>query len=204
MAVDHNTQLEIENGFRQYDLTLDIIRYYLEPERPFALRVPLILDLQREAVAGIEAEAGQIRKNPVGIHESEHTPPPPHLVATHLTEFCDYINDNWHERTAFYLSAYAMWRLNWIHPFTDGNGRTSRALSYALLNIKLGYVLPGFPTIPQQIETDNTHYIEALEMADAAARDGVEDISEMEKMIRSMLAKQLLGVIDAAGGQTSS
>jgi Fic family protein len=204
VAVDHNTQLEIENGFRQYDLTLDVIRYYLEPDRPFALRVPLILDLQREAVKGIEAEPGEIRKNPVGIHKSKHTPPPPHLVTTHLTEFCDYINDNWHERTAFYLSAYAMWRLNWIHPFTDGNGRTSRALSYVLLSIKLGYVMPGFPAIPQQIETDNSHYIEALEMADEAARNGEEDISEMEKMIRAMLAKQLLSVIDQAGGQISN
>ncbi|RVD14678.1 MAG: cell filamentation protein Fic [Mesorhizobium sp.] len=204
MAVDHNTQLEIENGFRQYDLTLDVIRYYLEPDRPFALRVPLILDLQREAVKGIEAEPGEIRKNPVGIHKSKHTPPPPHLVTTHLTEFCDYINDNWHERTAFYLSAYAMWRLNWIHPFTDGNGRTSRALSYVLLSTKLGYVLPGSPTIPQQIESDNSHYIEALEMADEAARNGKEDISEMEKMIRAMLAKQLVSVIDQAGGQISN
>jgi Fic family protein len=96
-----------------------------------------------------------------------------------------------------------MWRLNWIHPFTDGNGRTSRALSYALLSIKLGYVLPGFPTIPQQIEGDNSHYIMALEKADAAARDGSVDVSEMEAMMRSMLAKQLLGVIDAADGQTS-
>jgi Fic family protein len=91
-----------------------------------------------------------------------------------------------------------MWRLNWIHPFSDGNGRTSRALSYALLGIKLGYLLPGSPTIPQQIEADNSHYIEALEAADAAAINGGEDISEMEAMIRSMLAKQLLGVIDAA------
>ncbi|TJU76223.1 MAG: cell filamentation protein Fic [Mesorhizobium sp.] len=199
MAVDHNTQLEIENGFRQFDLTLDVIKYYLEPDRPFALRVPLILDLQREAVRDIEAEAGEIRTTVVGINKSKHDPPAPHLVKTHLTEFCEFINDNWHERTAFYLSAYAMWRLNWIHPFTDGNGRTSRALSYALLNIKLGYALPGAPTILQQIEEDNTHYIEALEKADAAAVAGDEDVSEMENMIRGMLAKQLLSVIDQAG-----
>jgi Fic family protein len=199
VAVDHTTEREIENGFRQYDLTQDVIRYYLEPDRPFALRVPLILDLQREAVAGIEAEPGQIRKTAVGIHKSDHSPPPPHLVGNYLSDFCEYVNDNWHERTAFYLSAYTMWRLNWIHPFTDGNGRTSRALSYALLSIKLGYVLPGAPTILQQIEEDNSHYIEALEKADAAARKGSEDVSEMERMIRAMLAKQLLSVIDAAG-----
>lgn len=199
MGGDHDTAREIENGFRQYDLTLDIIKYYLEPERPFALRVPLILDLQREAVAGIEAQAGQIRNTSVGISRSRHTPPAPHLVAMHLTEFCDFINNNWHERTAFYLSAYAMWRLNWIHPFTDGNGRTSRALSYALLSIKLGYVLPGSPTIPQQIEEDNSHYIRALELADTAAMDGREEVGEMERMIRAMLARQLLSVIHAAG-----
>lgn len=198
MAVDHTTKAEIENGFRQYDLTLEIIRYYLDPERPFALRVPLILDLQREAVVGIETSAGQLRATPVGISKSEHTPPGPHLVATYLAEFCDHINDNWHERTAFYLSAYAMWRLNWIHPFTDGNGRTSRALSYALLSIKLGYLLPGAPTILQQIEEDNSHYIKALELSDKAALEEKEDVDEMKKMIRAMLARQLLSVIDAA------
>jgi Fic family protein len=198
VAVDHTTKAEIENGFRQYDLILEIIRYYLDPERPFALRVPLILDLQREAVVGIETSAGQLRATPVGISKSEHTPPGPHLVATYLAEFCDHINDNWHERTAFYLSAYAMWRLNWIHPFTDGNGRTSRALSYALLSIKLGYLLPGAPTILQQIEEDNSHYIKALELSDKAALEEKEDVDEMKKMIRAMLARQLLSVIDAA------
>ncbi len=202
MAIDHNTKREIENGFRQHDLTLDIIDYYLEPDRAFALRIPLILDLQREAVAGIESTPGEIRSVAVGIHKSKHAPPAPHLVQSHLTEFCEYINDNWHERTAFFLSAHAMWRLNWIHPFTDGNGRTSRALSYALLNIKLGYILPGSPTILQQIEKDNSHYIEALEMADAAAAEGGENVDEMETMIRGMLAKQLLSVIDKADGQT--
>jgi Fic family protein len=198
VAVDHTTKAEIENGFRQYDLTLEIIRYYLDPERPFALRVPLIFDLQREAVVGIETSAGQLRATPVGISKSEHTPPGPHLVATYLAEFCDHINDNWHERTAFYLSAYAMWRLNWIHPFTDGNGRTSRALSYALLSIKLGYLLPGAPTILQQIEEDSSHYIKALELSDKAALEEKEDVDEMKKMIRAMLARQLLSVIDAA------
>lgn len=200
MAVDHSTQREIENGFRQFDLTIDIIRYYLEPDRPFSLRIPLILDLQREAVDGIEVEPGKIRTTPVGINKSQNVPPPPHLVQAHLTEFCEFINDNWHEKTAFFLSAYAMWKLNWIHPFSDGNGRTSRALSYALLSIKLGYVLPGSPTIPQQIEADNSHYIKALEKADAAARNGGEDVRELEMIIRAMLARQLISVIEKAGG----
>ena len=111
---------------------------------------------------------------------------------------CDYVNDNWHERTAFHLSAFVMWRLNWIHPFSDGNGRTSRALSYLLLCLKLGYVIPGTLTIPQQIEADKTHYLEALDASDALAEDDRFEIGPMEAMLKAMLAKQLLSVIAAA------
>jgi len=120
------------------------------------------------------------------------------MVPESVRRMCDYVNDNWHERTAFHLSAYVMWRLNWIHPFSDGNGRTSRTLSYLLLCLRLGYKLPGTLTIPQQIESDKTHYIEALEACDAATDGGAFDISPMEAMLKSMLAKQLLSVIEAA------
>jgi Fic family protein len=200
LPAEYITKREIENGFRQFDLAVDIVRYYLDPERPFSLRPGLILDLQKQAVEGIEAAPGELRTTAVHISRSKHTPPAPHLVSTLVTEFCDYINDNWHERTAFHLSAYAMWRINWIHPFSDGNGRTARTVSYTLLCIKLGYELPGSPTIIEQIEEDKSHYLEALEAGDAAERSGSVDVSEMENMIRSMLAKQLLGVIEAAGG----
>jgi Fic family protein len=192
------TPLEIENGFRQFNLAVEITEYYLDPQRPFALRVPIILELQKEAVLGIEAEAGKIRSEPVGISKSEHVPPPAHLVTNLLVEFCDFINDNWHEKNAFFLSAYAMWRINWLHPFTDGNGRTARTLSYMILCLKLGYLLPGSPTIPQQIEEDKSHYIQALEKADKAWLKGELDVSEMEQMIKGMLARQLLSVIQAA------
>lgn len=199
MKAEH-TELEVANGFRQFDLCLDVINFYLQPETPFALRPSVILDFQKKAVDGIEETAGRYRNTLVSITGSVHAPPPQHLVQPLVVEMCDHINDNWHEKNAFYLSAYAMWRLNWIHPFSDGNGRTARTLSYAVLCIKLGYILPGSPTIPQQIESDKTHYIEALEKADVAARDGTTNVSALEEMIKNMLARQLLGVIEAAGG----
>lgn len=199
LAADHS-ELEVENGFRQFDLCLEVVDFYLDRERPFALRPGLIFDFQKEAVRGIEAEAGQIRQVAVGITHSEHNPPPAHMVEFLVTEMCEYINNNWHEKTAFHLAAYAMWRLNWIHPFTDGNGRTARTLSYAILCIKLGYRLPGSPTIPAQIEMDKSYYLTALASADQAEIRGATDISEMEQLIRDTLARQLMGVIEAAGG----
>ena len=194
---DHTPQ-EIENGLRQFDLCVEIARYYLHPERVFALRANHILELQKEAVDGVEADAGKIRTGKVEITKSRHSPPEAFLVNSLIIEFCDHINDNWHEQTALYLSAYAMWKLNWIHAFADGNGRTARALSYMILCVKLGYILPGSPTVPDQIEADKTRYIAALEKADDAFAAGVIDVSEMENMIKELLTRQLLGVIDAA------
>jgi Fic family protein len=92
-----------------------------------------------------------------------------------------------------------MWRLNWIHPFPDGNGRTSRILSYILLNVKLGYILPGNPSIPQQIVECRGLYLDALEAADMSVLDDGElNLSEMEPMLRAMLANQLVSVVDSA------
>jgi Fic family protein len=50
------------------------------------------------------------------------------------------------QSTPIHLAAYLMWRLNWIHPFADGNGRTSRIISYVVLSIRAGAILPGTPT----------------------------------------------------------
>lgn len=115
-----------------------------------------------------------------------------------VQEMCDYINDNWHEKSAFHLAGFAMWRLNWIHPFPDGNGRTSRILSYIVLLSKLGYILPGKPTIPEQIAADRTAYFRALEAADDAETRGVLDVSVMEELLKGLLANQLLSVIERA------
>jgi Fic family protein len=93
-----------------------------------------------------------------------------------------------------------MWRLNWIHPFADGNGRTSRIVSYVVLSIRAGAILPGTPTIPDQI-VDNRAYFDALDAADAAFRDGRIDVSKMEALLASLLAKQLAGFYQAAGGK---
>jgi Fic family protein len=112
---------------------------------------------------------------------------------------CDYVNDNRHTKTAFHLAAYVMWRHNWIHPFEDGNGRTSRVLSYIVLSLCVGYMLPGSPTIPEQIQGDRSGYFKALEDADAAwIKQGEVDVGTMEKLLTEMLAKQLLSVIDVA------
>lgn len=191
---------EARNGFRQYDAAVGTIQAALE-RGSFKLRPSLILALQREALAGISSYAGNYRPGGVSIEGSQHEPVGAHLVPELVEDMCDYVNDHWYETTPIHLAAYLMWRLNWIHPFADGNGRTSRIVSYVVLSIRAGSLLPGTPTIPDQIVDNRKPYFDALDAADAAFRDGRIDVTKMEDLLASLLANQLAEFYKSAGGK---
>lgn len=121
-------ELEARNGLLQFDLGKRIIVDGIE-EGSFRLRPSTLLGLHREALQGLTSSAGVWRSGPVKIGKSRHVPPAEHLVAALVEEMCDHVNEQWDEQTPIWLSAYVMWRLNWVHPFTDGNRRTSRVAS---------------------------------------------------------------------------
>jgi len=191
---------EARNGFRQYDAAISAIHTALD-RGLFKLRPSLILGLQREALAGISSYAGTYRPGGVAIEGSKHEPVGAHLVPELVEDMCDYVNEHWNESTPIHLAAYVMWRVNWIHPFADGNGRTSRIVSYLVLSIRAGAVLPGTPTIPDQIVDNRKPYFDALDAADLAFRDGRIDVSKMEQLLGSLLANQLAGFYKSAGGK---
>lgn len=137
----------------------------------------------------------------MSIEGSKHEPVGAHLVPELIEDMCDYVNDNWEASTPIYLAAYLMWRLNWIYPFADGNGRTSRIVSYAVLSVRAGSILPGTPTIPDQIVDNREPYFEALDAADLALKGGRFDVSKMEELLASLLANQLAGFYRAVGGK---
>ncbi len=136
------------------------------------------------------------------ISKSRHHPPPPETVPGYVEEMCDYVNEHIGNKSPVHLTAYLLWRINWIHPFDDGNGRTARATSYAVLCILLGYDLPGTKTIPEQIANDKTPYYKALEVADEAYAKKQLDVSQLEDLIEDTLAAQLLEVHEKAVGKS--
>lgn len=192
---DQKAHQEAKNGLRQFDNAIEQIEYWLHPERKFKLRLSAILTLNRLALDGLNRYAGNFRPGPVEIRGSKHKPPPAHLVPGLVEEFCDYVNENWH-RTPIHLASYVLWRLNWIHPFADGNGRTTRALSFIVLCVRLGYRVPGTNTIPEQISGNKDPYYEALELADVAfENENKIDVSAMEDLVGKLLANQLASVL---------
>jgi Fic family protein len=65
-------------------------------------------------------------------------------------------------------AAYILWRLNWIHPFAEGNGRTARAVAYLVLSVQFGRELPGEITLVERMSQRKRDYWHALEAADRA------------------------------------
>lgn len=191
-------EAEAANGLRQFDAANALAQDAID-RRSFKLRPSHILALHREALRGISAFAGNYRPSSVEISESKHNPPDAFLVPELVEDMCDYVNDQW-ALSAVHLASYLMWRLNWIHPFADGNGRTSRVVSYLVLQVRSGFILPGTPSIPDQIVSDRRMYFEALDAADASWRDSKLDVSKMETLIGSMLAKQLAAFWHSASG----
>jgi Fic family protein len=192
---DQKAHQEAKNGLRQFDNAIEQIEYWTQPDHPFKLRPSAIMTLNRVALEGLNRYAGIYRPGRVDIHGSKHTPPASHLVPELVEEMCDYVNSNW-VRSPIHLSSYVLWRLNWIHPFVDGNGRTTRTISFVVLCVRLGYRVPGTNTIPEQISRDKNPYYRALELADSAyANEKKIDVSTMETLVGELLAKQLASVI---------
>jgi len=67
---------------------------------------------------------------------------------------------------------------------------------------KLVFILPGTETIPDLIVADRDPYYAALRQADDAWEHKSLDLTQMESLMSSLLAKQLLGLHNLATGNT--
>ena len=189
---------EALNTLRQYDRMVEMINATLRSPQRFRLRPSDIQELNRISIKNLEAEAGRWRDVPIDIEGSKHQPPPAEDVPRHVDDLCEYVNEHWDDRSPFHLAAYVMWRLNWIHPFVDGNGRTTRAVSYYVLCAKLQFHMPGVTTVPEMISQNKNPYYQALEAADAAEQQGFLDVTEMEYLLSDLLAKQMVLALQRA------
>ncbi len=106
----------------------------------------LIKDIHSIVLQGINREnAGKYRQVPVTIQGSKHLPPQPYLIEKQMEDFMIEFNEKEEKREhPVLIAAFLHERLLTIHPFIDGNGRTSRLLmnqyllrhGYTIVNIK--------------------------------------------------------------------
>jgi len=197
---DDKRQKEIRNGAIQFLAVLDYVERWGSQNLKFDTAI--LCELHRLAIDQIYSCAGSLRDGPVKLSDEKHEPPDHSDVPELVRDMCEYVNANWN-KPALHLASYLMWRLNWIHPFFGGNGRTARAVSYLIMCARLGFVLPGMKTIPDLIVADRDPYYEALHKADESWSSGNLDIGQMESLMSPLLAAQLVEIHkQASAGET--
>lgn len=181
-------EIQRKNLVRQYDLMTNCIQIGLsQGARVFDKY--MLWDLNHVAVANISQFAGRFREEPiyVGDHKPPHFRDVPHL----MDQFLSSIHENRYEWSEFELAAYALWRLLWIHPFIEGNGRTARAACYYLLCVKSGGLIRGRKILPERIQEDRKPYYAALASADRAWEEGNLDIVDLANYLADLLEEQI-------------
>lgn len=181
-------RLQEKNLARQYDLLTNFIEIGLH-QGPRALDKYALWALNHVAVAGISQFGGRFREQP--IYVGNHIPPDFREVPDLMDQFISFIHENWFNLSSTQLAAYGLWRLNWIHPFIEGNGRTARATCYYLLCAREGRLLPGRKIVPERIRESREPYIAALRAADTAWDEGHFNINDMEAYLAGLLTEQL-------------
>ncbi|HKW97343.1 MAG TPA: Fic family protein [Bryobacteraceae bacterium] len=194
---DDKLRLESRNGVIQAEAVLFEAANWTPATR---LTPELIRKLQELAVNQIYRCAGYFRDGDVRIEGVRHQPPTANEVPALVESMCGYINDHW-AATPIHLASYLIWRVNWIHPFFGGNGRTARAASYLILCAKLGFSLPGTRTIPELMVDSRARYLAALQSADTAWEADRLDLRAMEALMSELLAEQLLAIHEKATGK---
>lgn len=170
-------RIQERNLARQYDLLLNCIDIGVK-QGVRAFDKYFLWSLNAAAVANISQFGGRFREEPVYLrtHKTPHFDKVPHL----MDQFISTVQENWYIWSEYTLSAYVLWRLNWIHPFIEGNGRTARAACYYTLCVKFGGLPGGKISLPERIRHDRRSYYDALSEADREWDSGELRFPKME------------------------
>jgi Fic family protein len=117
---------------------------------------------------------GQYRNEDVRIAGAEHVPPQYADVLGYIDELIAFVSEGTSDQYRFLRTAVAHHRFAWIHPFRNGNGRTVRLLTYAML-IQNGFnVADGRIINPGAVFFSNRDlYNQMLSVADDGSDDGL-------------------------------
>lgn len=110
-------------------------------QRNVSLNERDLLSIHNLILRGIIPEdAGRYRKVQVMIKGSTYMPPQPFMVAKEMEDYFIWYETNKNKLHPVILAAEMHERLVTIHPFIDGNGRTSRLIMNLIL-LQKGYII---------------------------------------------------------------
>jgi Fic family protein len=187
---DHDLyrDFEVLNGIRHYDFLKSYVECSVKLGRAF-LSQHLIKAVNFHAITCLHTNPGEYR--PCEVVVGDYRPPASFRVSVLMDDFVNQVNRDWETADPVVLASYVLWRLNHIHPFINGNGRTARAACYFVLCMKLGGWLPGKTILPELIRRERHRYVGALAAVTNSFEAGDFDLSPLHSLISELLTEQL-------------
>jgi len=166
--------LEAVNHFEAIDFIVDLVK-----ENEF-LTERVVKQIHYLILKSIDKlNAGVYRKVPVFISGSSHVPPQPFLVAKQMEMVFEFYEKNKNKIHPVLLAADMHEKIVTVHPFIDGNGRTSRLI----MNLVL--LMNGFPIAIIKGDNDSRQaYYNALENIQGRAdSENTSDKTDFYKLV---------------------
>lgn len=158
-------------------------------ERNFPFNERELLSVHNLILRGIIPEdAGRYRRVQVMIKGSSHMPPQPFIVPKEMEDYFIWYNENKGKLHPVILAAEMHERLVTIHPFIDGNGRTSRLVMNLIL-LQNGFVIANI----KGDYDSRMNYYQALETAQTLGNK--EDFLLFIAQIEKECLERYLGII---------
>ncbi|MBO7747043.1 Fic family protein [Paenibacillus sp. MWE-103] len=135
-----------------------------------------------------DENAGRYRMINVGISGSTHTPSNYVIVAEQMEQMLQWYKQAKDHIHPVELAARAHFQFVFIHPFTDGNGRTARLLMNLIL---MGY---GYP--PAIVKAENNLRLKYYETLEEASINGNQEpfINLMASCVKDSLERYIAAV----------
>ena len=126
-------------------------------------------DLTKDLLKNPEYE-GKFRDTSVfigNLHTKKinYIPPDPYKVPGLIDELLDWLNNSTDEMYPVIIAGILHYELVRIHPFVDGNGRTSRLMATLILSIHK-FNIDNYFTLDEYYNQDRQAYVDALKSAD--------------------------------------
>lgn len=144
---------EVKNAYEAYEMIQKIDPYSLKDLKA----VHSVMEKY------LETDAGEFRKGEEDVFNGEEcifVAPPPYLVLKLMSDLFSWMKKNQKKVHPLIMSAVFHYEFVFIHPFSDGNGRTARLWHTAILS-KWNSVFAFIP-IESQIEKFQMEYYKAI------------------------------------------